>query len=69
MADEYNNNHDIKKVKSFELSLMDRQPNKNLLDEDYFDNYYIDFNKDFPLFPELVLKGSNNYFTKKIFNN
>jgi len=58
--------YEIKKIKSFEYALIDRIPNKNIFDDNYFDNYYIDFNKDFPIFPELVLKANNNYFTNNI---
>jgi len=56
-----NNNQftSINNIKSFEFSLIERIPNKKLLyDEHYFDNYYIDFNKDFPIHPELVLKAN-----------
>jgi len=53
----------VNKIKSFEFSLIERVPNLKLLhDEHYFDNYYIDFNKDFPIHPELVLKANNHDF-------
>lgn len=48
----------------FELSLVERAPNHKLFDENYFDNYYIDFNKDFPLVPEMVLKANGGEFLK-----
>ena len=51
---------------SFELSLVERLPNNKLLDENYFDNYYIDFNKDYPLVPEMVLKANGAEFLKFI---
>jgi hypothetical protein len=45
--------------KSFEASLIEHIPNQKLLyDEYYFDNYYIDFNKDYPIVPELILKAN-----------
>ena len=48
----------------FELSLVERAPNHKLFDENYFENYYIDFNKDFPLVPEMVLKANGGDFLK-----
>jgi hypothetical protein len=51
------------RLKSFECSLLERQPNQRLLyDENYFDSYYIDFNKDFPILKEKVLKANGGDF-------
>jgi hypothetical protein len=53
----------LKRIKSFEYSLLERQPNQRLLeDEDYFEHYYIDFNKDYPIMPKNVLKEDTYYF-------
>lgn len=49
---------------SFELSLMDRAPNCRLFHENYFENYYIDFNKDFPIVPEMVLKANGGDYLR-----
>jgi hypothetical protein len=49
---------------SFELSLLERQPNKRILnDPEYFDDYYLDFNKDYALDPDKIIKanGANNF--------
>jgi hypothetical protein len=44
---------------SFELSLLERHPNKRILNDiQYFDNYYIDFNKDIALEPDKIIKAS-----------
>jgi hypothetical protein len=52
-----------KTQRSFELTLIDRKPNHRILtDEHYFENYYLDFNKDFPIVPELVLKANGGIF-------
>lgn len=46
---------------SFELSILERQPNKRILNDlKYFDNYYIDFNKDIPLEPDKIIKADSN---------
>jgi hypothetical protein len=43
---------------SFELSLLERQPNKRILnDPEYFDDYYLDFNKDYPLSSDKIIKA------------
>jgi hypothetical protein len=48
---------------SFELAIIERKPNHRVLyDEHYFENYYLDFNKDFPIVPELVLKANGGDF-------
>jgi hypothetical protein len=47
----------------FEISLVERAPNHKIFDENYFENYYIDFNKDFPLVPEMVLKANGGDFS------
>jgi hypothetical protein len=47
------------KLKSFECSLLERQPNQRIIgDKNYFSNYYIDFNKDIPTVTENVLKAN-----------
>lgn len=49
----------------FEISCLEHIPNHRVLsDESYFDNYYIDFNKDYPMVPELVLKANGGDFRK-----
>lgn len=54
------------RIKSFECSLLDKQPNHRLIcDENYFDNYYVDFNTDYPTTTENVLRpnrGENRIF-------
>jgi hypothetical protein len=56
--DNESNNH-LRRRSVFELSVLERMPNSKLIcDESYFENYYIDFNKDYPMVPELVLKAN-----------
>jgi len=58
------NTYGLCRRSSFEVSLVERHPNNKLFDENYFENYYIDFNKDFPLVPEMVLKANGGDFLK-----
>jgi len=37
---------------------IDEQPENRILDDNYFDNYYVDFNKDFPIESKNLIKGN-----------
>lgn len=53
------------KQSHFELSCLEHVPNHKLMNDDsYFENYYIDFNKDYPMVSELVLKANGGDFKK-----
>ena len=57
----------FKRLQSFECSLLERQPNQRIIyDKNYFANYYLDFNKDFPTITDYVIKANGGDF--KIFS-
>jgi hypothetical protein len=61
----------VKKRRSLEdiLSEMEEIPENNILEDHYFDNYYVDFNKDYPTNPKEIVSSKTNSILVKYLSN